>query len=444
MYSIRKYHPKDEENLKNICIKTASDVFQGKKLTETALTEVYCRYYIENEPENCFVVVDQNDETKGYILCAKNYDAYKKIFQEKYLKTWNLATLIMGHLSLRGLQDFAKKYPAHLHIDLLPECQSKGFGSRLIALLIEHLKEAKIPGLMLHVGGDNEGAIRFYKRCGFEKLHVDKLGVLMGMKLMYTKDDLTNDLKNMGLKQTDTIMVHSSMKAIGPVDGGADTVVDVFMEYFKEGLFMTPTHTWAQMSEEYSLFDPSTEPACVGIIPNIFRQREGVVRSLHPTHSIAAYGPRAASYIEGEENVKTPCQPGGCWSRLLEEEAKILMLGCTHIRNTFIHAVEELLDVPERLTEKPVDFQIKMPDGSIKEVSVHRHYNRLQPHISEEYDKLMQAYYDCDAAKLVKFGDADCILCDAKKIYEVTKKVLSNEINCLIDREEIPREWWED
>lgn len=259
---------------------------------------------------------------------------------------------------------------------------------------------------------------------------------------MYTKNNLINDLKNMGLKPTDTIMVHSSMKAIGPVEGGADTVVDAFMEYFKDGLFMTPTHTWAQMSAEYSLFDPKEEPACVGIIPNIFRQREGVVRSLHPTHSIAAYGPRAVVYIEGEDEITTPCQPGGCWSRLLDEDAKILMLGCTHIRNTFIHAVEEMLDVPERLTEKPVDFQIKMPDGSIKEVSVHRHYNRHTEHISEEYDKLMQAYYDCGAAKLVKFGDADCILCEARGLYEVTKKVLSHEINCLIDRKEIPKEWW--
>ena len=261
---------------------------------------------------------------------------------------------------------------------------------------------------------------------------------------MYTKKDLIKDLHKMGLKHTDTIMVHSSMKAIGPVEGGADTVVDVFMEYFKDGLFMTPTHTWAQMSEEYSLFDPEEEPACVGIIPNIFRKREGVVRSLHPTHSIAAYGPRAEEYVKGEENVITPCQPGGCWSRLLDEDAKILMLGCTHIRNTFIHAVEELLDVPERLTEKPVDFQIKMPDGSIKEVSVHRHYNRMTAHISEEYDKLEQAYYDCGAAKKVKFGDADCILCDARKLYEVTKLLLSHEINCFIDRKEIPSEWWKE
>lgn len=183
MYSIRKYHPKDANNLKRICIETASEVFQGKKLTETALTEVYCRYYIEHEPENCFVVVDKDDEAKGYILCAKDYETYKKVFKQNYLKTWNLATLIMGNLSLNGLHDFAQEYPAHLHIDLLPECQGQGFGSKLVRLLIDHLKEQKIPGLMLHVGGDNDGAIRFYKRCGFKELHVDKLGVLMGMKL---------------------------------------------------------------------------------------------------------------------------------------------------------------------------------------------------------------------------------------------------------------------
>ena len=261
---------------------------------------------------------------------------------------------------------------------------------------------------------------------------------------MYTKEDLLSDLHNMGLKSTDAIMIHSSMKSIGAVEGEADTVVDAFMEYFAEGLFMTPAHTWAQMSERYSLFDPESEPACVGIIPNIFRKREGVVRSLHPTHSIAAYGPQAEAYIKGEENVTTPCMPGGCWSRLKDIDAKILMIGCTHTRNTFIHAVEELLDVPERLTEKPVDFQIKMPDGAIKEVAVHRHYNRIQPHISEEYDKLAQAFLDIGAAKKVKFGDADCILCEARKIYEVTKKVLDHEINCLIDRKEIPQEWWKE
>ena len=259
---------------------------------------------------------------------------------------------------------------------------------------------------------------------------------------MYKKEDLLKDLERMGIEKTDALMVHSSMKSIGEVEGGADTVVDAFMEYLKDGLFMTPTHTWAQMGPSYPFFDPETEPACVGIIPNVFRKKDGVLRSLHPTHSIAAYGPGAADYIKGEENVTTPGMPGGCWSRLLDIDAKILLVGCTHTRNTYMHAVEELLDVPERLTEKPCAFQIKMPDGSVKDVEVYRHYNKVNPHISEEYDKLMEAFYECNAAKKVTLGDAQCILCEARGIYEVMKKVLAHEINCIIDRKEIPREWW--
>ena len=263
---------------------------------------------------------------------------------------------------------------------------------------------------------------------------------------MYTKQDLIQNLKDMGLAPTDAIMVHSSMKSIGPVEGGADTVVDAFMEYLKDGLFMTPTHTWAQMGPNYPTFDPATEPACVGIIPNIFRQREGVVRSLHPTHSIAAYGPQAAEYIKGEENATSPCPPGGCWDRLKDIGAKILLLGVTHTRNTYIHSVDEVMNIPDRLTDEPTLMHIVMPDGSLKDVQMYRHFNKATGtgYFSEQFDKMKQAFYDTGAAKPVRFGDADCILCDAKKIYETCVKLFSIEENCVIDREEIPEEWWKE
>ena len=263
---------------------------------------------------------------------------------------------------------------------------------------------------------------------------------------MYTKTDLINDLEDMGLKPTDTIMVHSSMKAIGPVEGGADTVVDAFMEYFKDGLFMTPTHTWAQMSTDYSLFDSKTEPACVGIIPNVFRKREGVVRSLHPTHSIAAYGKEAEAYIKGEENATTPCPPGGCWDRLKDVGGKILLLGVTHGRNTYIHSIEEVLSIRDRLTDETTLMHIVMPDGSKKAVQMYRHFNRTlgTGAFSDEFDKMKQAFYDLGAAKEVKFGDADCILCDAKGIFEVCSKLFAIEENCVIDREVIPENWWKE
>lgn len=259
---------------------------------------------------------------------------------------------------------------------------------------------------------------------------------------MFTKNDLLHAMKQMGIQSTDTLFIHSSMKSIGEVEGGADTVLDAFMEYLSEGLLLLPTHTWASMSEEHNRYDPDKEPSCVGLLSNLFRKRHGVVRSLHPTHSIAAYGKESKEYIKGEESVTTPCAPGGCYDRLRDRNAKILLLGVTHARNTFMHSVEEVLDVPERFTVKPAQFEIVMPDQSIKTSYVYRHYNKTTPHISEKYDKLMQAFYDCNAAKKVVFGDAECILCDAKGIFEVMKRVLAHEINCLIDRDEIKKEWW--
>ena len=259
---------------------------------------------------------------------------------------------------------------------------------------------------------------------------------------MYSKQELKEHLKFMGLISSDALMLHSSMKAIGEVDGGADTVIDVFMEYLSDGLFMTPAHTWAQMSENYPIFNPKTEPACVGIIPNLFLKRPGVVRSLHPTHSIAAYGALASEYVQGEELCTTPCTPGGCWDRLRNIHAKILLLGVTHIRNTFIHSIEEVLDVPERFTEKPVQFYIQMSDNRRIPVSMYRHYNQHTAHISESFDKLSEAFYERGVAKKVSFGDAEGILCDAEGLFQVTSQVLSHERNCLIDRENIPREWW--
>ena len=58
--------------------------------------------------------------------------------------------------------------------------------------------------------------------------------------MAYTKADLKHDLVAMGLTGNETILIHSSMKSIGPVEGGADTVLDALMEFFRPGLLLLP------------------------------------------------------------------------------------------------------------------------------------------------------------------------------------------------------------
>ena len=71
---------------------------------------------------------------------------------------------------------------------------------------------------------------------------------------MHTKISLTEDLKNLGIKRNDNVLIHSSMKSIGKVEGRADTVLDVFCEYLAEhGNIVLPAHTWDSINDEHNI-----------------------------------------------------------------------------------------------------------------------------------------------------------------------------------------------
>ncbi len=172
MITIRKYEPKDRENLFKICVETSSLSTESEKDLDF-LNLMYNDYYAAVEGENCFVAADENDEAVGYILCAENFDKYYKTFKGLYiplikklgLKYYFMA---MGEISVHRL--FKNKYPAHLHIDILPLCQGKGTGSALVAELKKHLKEKGINSIMLSCGMGNKKAIKFYEKNGFKKI----------------------------------------------------------------------------------------------------------------------------------------------------------------------------------------------------------------------------------------------------------------------------------
>lgn len=288
----------------------------------------------------------------------------------------------------------------------------------------------------------------------------------------YNKQQLKDQLKSMGLKGDETILIHSSMKSIGEVDGGADTVLDAWMEYFKDGLLLLPTHTWKTVNADNPVYNPQTTPSCVGLLTNMFMKRDGVIRSLHPTHSMAGYGKNAAEYLAGEEYNNTPCTPGGCYDRLKDAGGKVLLVGVGHERNTYIHSVEEVLNVPNRLSDMPMELVIellkedednknknknkKLPhynraDGWKKcidsnggydnnnklcrKVYVRKHYNAQQLHISEDFVKLNQIFLDSGVVKKVKFGDADSLLCDAKGMFNVVRHVIAPDPECIVTKD---------
>ncbi len=177
MNNIRKFESKDRENLRKICIETSGLPTETEKDREF-LFLMYNDYYAEVEPENIFVAVNDNDEAVGYILCAEDFGRYLSVFKKSYLPGikrlgFKYYTMALGEIGIHKL--FAKKYKAHLHIDILSECQGKGTGSALMNELKSHLKSKNINRLMLSCGMGNKLAIKFYKKNNF-KLHRNVMG----------------------------------------------------------------------------------------------------------------------------------------------------------------------------------------------------------------------------------------------------------------------------
>ena len=172
MAEIRKYKTTDREAVQYVCLATSVGTSAPMKLTRYILA-MYCNYYIDNEPENCFVLADDTDRAVGYIICSSDFYKFASGYKNNYLHEirctgiWN-TIVARGEIAVHSL--FKKSYPAHLHIDILPEYQHMGFGTRLTDTLMEHLKSSGCKGLHLICDTGNTDGVNFYKKYGLEQL----------------------------------------------------------------------------------------------------------------------------------------------------------------------------------------------------------------------------------------------------------------------------------
>jgi aminoglycoside 3-N-acetyltransferase len=169
---------------------------------------------------------------------------------------------------------------------------------------------------------------------------------------------LVEDLRRLGLPSGADILVHSSLSRIGKVVGGADTVIAALGEVVGMSgtvLFPTLTGTALDGPSKPPAIDVRTTPCWTGRIPDTARQVPGALRSLHPTHSVAAIGAAAATYAAGHEESATPSDERSPYYRLVERGGWILLLGATQESNTTLHCLEELARVPYHLQDELTD-----------------------------------------------------------------------------------------
>ncbi len=240
---------------------------------------------------------------------------------------------------------------------------------------------------------------------------------------MLTKTDIKNFLTSAGIKPSDKVTMHTSLRAIGKIENGADGLIDGIKDYLCDGLFLVPTHTWANVGKDSPIFDVKATVPCIGTLPKVAAFRKDAFRTLHPTHSLAIFGRGAEEYGKGEEKSETPAPIGGCLSRLYEENGKVLLVGVGHERNTYLHSVDERFDIPNRLGREPYDVTIINHSGERIQGSMRPHFTSGldAPCISDHFPNFKAAFEYVGAVKYAQLGNALVYVCDARKMTDTFK-----------------------
>ncbi len=148
-----------------------------------------------------------------------------------------------------------------------------------------------------------------------------------------------------GVRRGSILCLHASLSAFGYVRGGADALIDAVLDVLgPSGTLCMPTHSLSVLGQEP--YEPARSPSQVGAVSECFRKRTGVLRSLHPTHSVAAFGPAAETLTRLSRPDLAPMAREGFWGRLVEAEGDVLLM-CPVESATIFHVGENWTGVPQ-------------------------------------------------------------------------------------------------
>lgn len=186
--SIRAYRPADLDAVYDICVRTAAagGDARGRYSSDRLIGDIYAAPYVTLEPEHAHLLDDGTGTAVGYVLGTADTTR----FVQRYRDEWLPATagrypvpsdppvtaeddmLSLHYHPERIVVPALAAYPAHLHIDLLPEWQGKGWGRGLMEAFLAGLRAAGVPRVHLGVASTNVSARAFYSRLGFAEIPV--------------------------------------------------------------------------------------------------------------------------------------------------------------------------------------------------------------------------------------------------------------------------------
>jgi aminoglycoside 3-N-acetyltransferase len=201
----------------------------------------------------------------------------------------------------------------------------------------------------------------------------------------HTVRSLGADLRALGVRSGDVVILHSSTRSLGFVVGGAQAFVQALLDVLgPDGTLVVPTHTsdncdpstwgnppvpeawWATVRDEAPGFDPAITPSrWIGVMAELVRTWPGARRSTHPRLSFAAVGARAEE-VTRDHRYDDALGESSALGAVYRLDGKVLLLGCGHGSNTSLHLAEWRQASPPR---GPHGSAIRQPDGTSRWVT---------------------------------------------------------------------------
>jgi aminoglycoside N3'-acetyltransferase len=225
-------------------------------------------------------------------------------------------------------------------------------------------------------------------------------------------DDLVTELEALGLTSGDIVMVHASLRAIGPVDGGAAGIVD--------GLHRVvgPRGTLLMVLgalEDDDPFDHLATPSDpdVGALAEAFRLLPGTVVNNHPDGRFGARG-RLAEQLLTDTPWDDYYGPGSPLHRFVDAGGKVLRLGADLDTVTLLHYAEYLAPIPDKRRVRRQHLVVAGDGAELREVDSLDDSNGIVEHPGEDYFAvILRSYLTTGRATTGHVGQAPSEVLDA-------------------------------
>lgn len=252
------------------------------------------------------------------------------------------------------------------------------------------------------------------------------------------KEDIASAFKKLGIKSGMNIIVHTSLRSIGYVCGGAQSIIEALLDSVgSDGTVMMPTQSWKNLDpktgvhwevpesewnlirENWPAYDKDITPTnTMGAVSEMFRKWKGTFRSDHPARSFAANG-KFAEYLTENHDLSDIFGETSPLAKLYELDGYILLIGVGYDKNTSLHLADSRADYPGKhfVTEHSAVFE----NGE----RIWKAYDTLFVD-GEDFSEIGESFEKEHCVVKAKLGNATLRLMKQKELVDFAKDWIEN------------------